>query len=726
MERGQPGGDVFVPPAPPRPVLSEVLHGVALAVTASLDIRQTLERLACLTLEAIPANRCTLFLLDEPGRALVPTLSIGQNADDELWERFRSLDPIDLHEVPERWEGLCGGRGIAIEDTIASPLVPRQMVETFEARSLLLVPLAIAGDPIGLLAIDWTTVDRRVSEDELWLAEAIASYAALAIRNARLYEGQRTKARSLERLVEVAAALNSSSALAPVLDLVCGAFEELLHTTHCSVSLFGADDAAKVDTVALTGVALPDGVSPLDNLAAHELQQVTEQWQGGLQASSETDALWSQSQRAAALGEVRSVALFPLIHEDRTVGAVVVGFDTDRRPSSERMAIGRALAELAAAAIGRANVDRRLRLRLEHVETLTRLSDVVAGTTKLDPALRRLSHTLRVDLGVNLTAVALTDAVARAAVGARAPDDEELEAVRSWRAVLGRGRRPLRPREVPGGLLVPVARGRRVLGALRVTVRPGPSRTDDELLLAVGAGCADVVHQAGLHRDLADSERRLAVASERDRIAQDLHDSVAQLVTGIGMRVAQFLPEAPDHMWQERLEGLLELAGQGSREIREAIHHLLFLDVRRTGLASSIRELGKRFEATSGITTRVRVTGTVDPLSATREDVLFRVAHEALVNAERHSRAAVVRVALAYGDNGVTLTVRDDGVGLGHRDPFGAQRGHLGFRGLAQMVEEAGGVLAVGNAARRGVEVRAGVPRTGRVMIRGAGASRRR
>ena len=714
---------MLVPRAPPRPALSEVLHGVALLVTASLDIRETLERLTCLTLEAIPANRCTLLLVDESGRALAPTLSIGQH-DDELWERFRALEPIDLDEVPARRELLRRGRAVAIPDTAANSLVPRQLVETFDARSLLLVPLLAAGEPIGVLAIDWTTVGRRVSDDEVWLAEAIASYAALAIRNARLYEGQRTKARSLQRLVEVAAALGSSSSLPPVLDLVCGAFEELLGTAHCSVSLLGTEPGV-VEAVAVAGEPLPEGIAPL--LDAGELHRAAERWRGGHQPVLQVSAGARRVLRGGVLAPaVRSVALFPLVHGDEVVGAVVAGFPTDRRPGSDRLEIGQALADLAAAAIGRANVDRRLRVRLEHVETLTRLSDVVAGTTELDPALRRLSRTMRADLGVNLTAVALTDAVARAAVGARAPDAEELEAIRSWRAVLGRGRHPLRLRAVADGLLVPVARRQRVLGALRVSLDAGDRCCDDELLVAVGAGCADVVHQAGLHRDLAESERRLAVAAERDRIARDLHDSVAQLVTGIGMRVAQYLPDAPDRVWRERLEELLALAGRGNREIREAIHELLFLGVRRDGLVSSIRELARRFEATTDMTTRLRVGGEVVPLAPAREDALFRVAHEALVNAERHARASVVVIALDYTEAGVTLTIRDDGVGLGHRDPFGAEGGHFGFRGMQRMVEEAGGALVVGNARRRGVQVRACVPRTGQTMARGAGASRRR
>lgn len=190
-----------------------VLHRVALTVSSSLDIKEVLERLARLTLEAIPADRCNLFLMDEGGTRLLPALSIGEVSDAGLWERFRALEPIDLFAVPDRWKAFTGGRALLIPDMAASPLIPPQIVEAFGSRSAFLAPLIANGEPIGVLSVDWLSAHVSRGTDELALLEAIAGYAALAIRNARLYQGLAAKARSLERLVEVAGRLQSAPTL---------------------------------------------------------------------------------------------------------------------------------------------------------------------------------------------------------------------------------------------------------------------------------------------------------------------------------------------------------------------------------------------------------------------------------------------------------------------------------------------------------------------------------
>src|SRR5688500_5388285 len=103
---------------------------------------------------------------------------------------------------------------------------------------------------------------------------------------------------------------------------------------------------------------------------------------------------------------------------------------------------------------------------------------------------------------------------------------------------------------------------------------------------------------------------------------------------------------------------------------------------------------------------RFVVRGTVVHMGASKEDALFRVAHEALVNIERHARASLATVQLTYGDDALSLSLRDDGVGLGHRDPFG-RSGHFGIRAMQRRLEDAGGELRVTNAAPRGVLVEA-------------------
>jgi signal transduction histidine kinase len=436
------------------------------------------------------------------------------------------------------------------------------------------------------------------------------------------------------------------------------------------------------------------------------------------------DAVRSWCPSTAGRHGPADVAL-PVTVGDRHLGSVSVAMPTGHALRGEEIDACAALVSFAAGALVRIVDQRRMRARLQEADVLRRLSDVVARAGGILPAIQELNRSLPDELGISLQGISVANAALRASVGGEEPDAAELEAIRSWRAILARGRSPLRPRHADALLLVPVAHGTRVLGALRVVPTDGGSDVADELLLAVGTGLAEVVHRAGLQREVAESERRLAVAAERERIAHDLHDSVGQIITGMGMRLAHCLADAPDRTWRARLEELLRLAGRGNREIRQAIHELLFLDARRDGLVASVRELVRTFEVTTGLPLHFVVTGTPTALAANREDALFRAAHEALVNVERHARASMATVELTYDADAVVLAVRDDGVGLGHRDPFGAEGGHFGIRAMQQRLVDAGGELRVGNARPRGVVVEAEIARARR-SPRGTRARRRR
>lgn len=692
---------------------SEALHRVAITVNASLDIKETIERLLRVTLDAIPADRCTLLLVDPVSGTLAPTLSIGQVSDAQMWRLFRELPPIDLASVPERWQLFALGRAVSIPDMSTSPLIPPGVVEVFGARSAILAPLIAREEPIGLLVLDWRDGGDKPDEDVL-LLEAIAAYASLAIRNARLYESLASKARSLERLVEVAGAINSSPSLPAVLDLVCAAFEQLLSSTHCSLNLLDGGDPPRVETVSVRGEAWFAGNR--DVLAAappDELARVAALWMNRPEPVVYPDVAATGLVPAALIPPaVRSMALFPLVHRGRVLGAVVAGLATPDGPRRHQLDSAQALAELAAASISRARVDRSLRLRLREVETLSALSDVVATTTDLGTALDALNRMSATELGVRFSAIAVSSPEMRKALNGKAPAGVEAEALRDWRRSMRSGRRGGYVVRDGADVLVPVARGREILGVLRgcvtaVTPQRAADAYDEGVLLAIGAACADVLRKAVLHAELAANERSLAIAGERERIARDLHDSVAQLLLGMAMRINGYVTDAPDCEWKARMQELLSLAKQGTDDVRGAISALLFLQVGRDGLHASLVELAHKFEASSDFAVRVHVTGDPGHVPPQIADALFRVAHEALVNAQRHSRASLVNVTLDCSRRTAALSVRDDGVGLGNRDPFGHLPGHFGVRGMRELIGAVGGTLSVSAAQPRGVAVEA-------------------
>lgn len=633
----------------PSPSSADVIQRVAGIVASSRSVDELLTAVAAATIEGIPAARCNAFVVRDEALCPVGSESAAVALDSPVALRLLARD-----------------RTMGVTDLSRSSF--RCLAGT-ESRSLLAVPVLADGTPLGALTLVWDAPGRVVAPHEHDLLRTIAALAAVGLQRM----GAEERADCAAVLAQAASGLGRADSAEGVVAVVEGACAGLWPGATCRVVLdtatsdvFSADEAAE----SLLG--------------------------GPADASGATERFLLASPEAGDAG---------------VFGAVVVRRGAAMAaPTSVELEVARTVASLAGDALARVHADERSRLRVHEAEVLARLSHVVACSGGLAEAVRDLNRTLTAELGLKLRSISIANAKLRTAVGGRIPDAPELEAIRSWRAVLAKGGEP-RCRVVPGGVLVPVAHRTKVHGAVRVVTNGAPLQAASEaLLLAMGTSCAELVHKVGLREHLAESERRLAVAAERDRIAEDLHDSVGQLLVAMGMRLAQYVGDAPDKVWRARLEELLQLAARGNREVRQSVYALLFLEARGAGLASSIRELCSRFEITTGLPVRFQQRGTPTPLPTVKEDALFRTAHEALVNAERHARASMLTVQLIYGEDGVSLSVRDDGVGLGHRDPFG-RSGHFGIRAMQRRVEDAGGLLRVHNASPRGVLVEAGIPK---------------
>lgn len=349
-----------------------------------------------------------------------------------------------------------------------------------------------------------------------------------------------------------------------------------------------------------------------------------------------------------------------------------------------------------------------LKQRLQRVEILYGLSDVIAGVSDLKTALRRLNRVLGPELGMQVKSVAISNPQIREAVGGLAPSHDEMETIGSWQSLLNRSK-TLDTQVTGNDLLVPLIHQCRVQGILKVKLVSGSLPEEERLPALIGTLCAEVIHKAVLRRKLEENERQVAIFAERERIARDLHDSVGRLLYDIGFLLNQYAKEAPDAIWRKRLGDLRDQAVKGGLEIRQAIHGLLFLQARRRGLDNSLRDLSRKFQASTGIDVRFKTTGKPVPLLPAQEDALFRVAYEALVNSERHARASLVLMVLTYEDREVHLKVSDDGVGLAHRNAFGRGGHHFGLRGIQRMVTDIGGNLYIRNASPHGVLVEARV-----------------
>ncbi len=220
---------------------------------------------------------------------------------------------------------------------------------------------------------------------------------------------------------------------------------------------------------------------------------------------------------------------------------------------------------------------------------------------------------------------------------------------------------------------------------------------------------AELIEQLERTRaELADANREAGRLAERNRLASEIHDTIAQGFTSIVMLVQA--AEAVIGEDAERARKQLDLIGRTAREnlaeARALVAGLAPAPLAAASLADALARLADRAGEESGLRAEFEVLGTARPVGTSAEVVLLRVCQEALANVRRHAAATSVRVTLRYRDDAVMLAVTDDGAGFDPEEPASG----YGLRGMRARVHEIGGTLSVRTAAGAGTTVTAEVP----------------
>ena len=262
---------------------------------------------------------------------------------------------------------------------------------------------------------------------------------------------------------------------------------------------------------------------------------------------------------------------------------------------------------------------------------------------------------------------------------------------------------------------VPLKAREHILGTLFVANLSGGtpfSIEDEELLVAFAAHAAVAIHNARLYRQAEE----LATLRERERLAMDLHDTVAQLFFTIGMEAEHLLAALPEGAPAgERLTYLRSLAAAGTSRVRGAIASL-YDQGRVPGDANIYRLLAtlvEEFKAQHRMQIGLMVTGPVSQVPDVVREVLVRAAREALTNVRKHAQTNLAVVSLVIDAGIVTLTVQDNGVGL----PAGTLAAapdlrHFGLVAIRRQAERLGGGFEINSLDEGGTFVRIWAPLT--------------
>lgn len=210
---------------------------------------------------------------------------------------------------------------------------------------------------------------------------------------------------------------------------------------------------------------------------------------------------------------------------------------------------------------------------------------------------------------------------------------------------------------------VPLIRKGRRQGML-ILVNPQIEKdSDDFMLLSVLAGLASVAIE---NAQLVEKTQNLMILEERNRIARDMHDGLAQSLFSmvLNLEVCTRLVDSRPSLVKEKLIELQKMASRNLREMRQYIYDLCPSELRQMGLCGALDMYTKEFTSVNGLIADFEIIGKAKRLSEDIEKALYYIAQEALSNARRHAHAEFVSVQLSYSDDHIALRIEDDGRGF--------------------------------------------------------------
>ena len=224
-----------------------------------------------------------------------------------------------------------------------------------------------------------------------------------------------------------------------------------------------------------------------------------------------------------------------------------------------------------------------------------------------------------------------------------------------------------------------------------------------QLLHSQQAALAEANRQLRQHAGTLES---LTISRERNRVARELHDTLAHTLSGLSVQL-----EAVKAYWEidpTRAQGVLDKAQNSARrglhETRHALTALRATPLEDLGLGLALRQLVETAAARANLTLALTLPDPLPPLRPDVEQCLYRVAQEAVANVIYHADARHLTVALSVAAAMILLVISDDGMGFAPAVPVAP--GHFGLAGMRERARLVGGRLTISSGTGTGTTVR--------------------
>jgi PAS domain S-box-containing protein len=203
---------------------------------------------------------------------------------------------------------------------------------------------------------------------------------------------------------------------------------------------------------------------------------------------------------------------------------------------------------------------------------------------------------------------------------------------------------------------------------------------------------------------LSEKSRRTAVVAERNRMAREVHDTLAQGFTGVIVQL-EAAKEAIAQSQPDKVAGHLERAGdlarESLREARQSVKALRPRALEDQDLARALHDLLAKMTSGTPMKAELTLDGEPRQIPQEWENNLLRIGQEVLTNALRHSQASEFHARLSFCSAEVSLHLRDNGIGF---DPEGQYEG-FGLLGIRERAESMAGKLAILSEKRKGASI---------------------
>lgn len=603
-------------------------------------------------------------------------------------------------------------------------------------RSLLTVPLLAHGLLVGFLTL-LSAGTHAFGPQEVAITREIGASVAIALYNATLLETEQKARTEAETMRAVAARLGSSLNQDEVLEVVLTQLGAVLPFDGASIMLV---EEERLRLAAARG----RGLAPLGARAylLHELpnlRRLMSDHTPQLIGDTVQDPEWTVM---PGREYIRCAIAVPLLGGGTLQGILSVDHAQPYFYDEHALNVAQAFAAQAGIALANARLYQQVQTSAEglrdHVAQRTRelnaLYDIAAVTSRhldlqvlLDEALDLTLREFDCAAGAVLT---LDDSGERLLLLAErqlpaaqqgllddvAVKDLHLPALQSIEA-------PIivpdtnDPQQAPGPALAKLGRcfaavplrARGLALGLLVLLSDEVHVLDEQETRLLGS-LADHIGIAMENARLRRESELLAVLHERERLAQDLHDSATQSLYSLTLFSAAARAQLRARNWETAEHYLTEVdntADQAHREVRLLLHELNVGEARQPDLVQALYRRLRAVEGRSGITARLNAPDRVI-LPEKMELELYRVASEALTNALKHAQAQHVQIDIAQEDGRVEMTVSDDGRGF---DMAEAAKGSgMGLSSIRQRVQSLDGACEIESRPGQGTRVRVTVP----------------